>query len=190
MKWRKLNRVLHRDIGYLFFGMSVIYGISGIALNHIDNWDPSYHIRSEKVSLPGLATSPGRSAETGLSIQSAKQILRDLKISNRYKNHYFPVPGNLKIFVEGGTVSIDQASGNGLIEIVTRRPFLFQFNFLHYNNPKFLWTWFADLYGAGLVLMAFTGLWMIQGKRGFSGRGKWYVIAGIFIPLVFLLLYL
>ena len=54
MRWGKLNRILHRDIGYFFFGMSVIYGLSGIALNHLDDWDPSYNIRNEQV-----LTDPG-----------------------------------------------------------------------------------------------------------------------------------
>lgn len=189
MNWRKLNRVLHRDIGYFFFGMSVIYGISGIALNHIDDWDPSYQIRNDSVAVdPVFLVSLTR--EGGLTAETAKQLLEELDITSRYKNHYYPVPGMLKIFVDGGTVTLNQATGDGVIEIVSRRPVFYQFNFLHYNNPKFLWTWFADIYGGGLVVMAFTGLWMIQGKRGFTGRGKWYVIAGILIPLIFLVLYL
>jgi uncharacterized protein len=189
MNWRKLNRILHRDIGYFFFGMSIIYGISGIALNHIDDWDPSYHIRSERVRLePAYLHDLTGSGE--LTTQKAKELLEDLEVSSHYKNHYFPSSNILKIFVEGGSVTLNLGTGEGIIEIVSRRPVFYQFNFLHYNNPKFLWTWFADIYGAALVLMAFTGLWMIHGKRGFSGRGKWYVIAGILIPVIFLLLYL
>ncbi len=34
MNWRKWNRWIHRELGFLFFGMTIIYGISGIALNH------------------------------------------------------------------------------------------------------------------------------------------------------------
>ena len=40
MSIRKWIRVIHRDMGYIFFGMSLIYGISGIALNHLDDWNP------------------------------------------------------------------------------------------------------------------------------------------------------
>jgi hypothetical protein len=238
MNWRKLNRILHRDIGYFFFGMSIIYGISGIALNHIDDWDPSYQIRNEETRIepsllqpgltsrgdltgepgltkeggltreggltgkpgltsrggltgePGLTKAGGLTGEPGLTREEAISILQAVNVSNRYKSHYFPAPKTLKIFVEGGSVIFNMITGEGIIEIVSRRPVFYQFNFLHYNNPKFLWTWFADIYGAGLVIMALTGFWMIQGKRGFYGRGKWYVIAGILIPVLFLLLYL
>ena len=49
INWRKWNRVLHRDLGYLFFGMSVIYALSGIALNHVNDWNPSYIITQTTV---------------------------------------------------------------------------------------------------------------------------------------------
>lgn len=202
MNWRKLNRILHRDIGYFFFGMSIIYGISGIALNHIDDWDPSYQIRNEETRVEPSLLQPDQTKQTGLmregglttgpglTREEALGILKAVNVNSRYKNHYFPSGNMLKIFVDGGSVTFNRMTGEGMIEIVSRRPVFYQFNFLHYNNPKFLWIWFADIYGAGLVLMAITGLWMIQGKKGFYGRGKWFVIAGIVIPVLFLLLYL
>ena len=184
MKWRKLNRTLHRDIGYFFFGMSIIYGISGIALNHIDDWDPSYNIRNEAIRVDPAGI--GRD----LTADQARGVLQEVGVRERYKSHYFPREDLLKIFVKGGSVNLNLRDGNGVIETVSRRPVFFEFNFLHYNNPKFLWTWFADIYGAGLVIMAITGLFMIQGKKGLTGRGKWYLAAGILIPIVFLLFYL
>lgn len=133
---------------------------------------------------------PDESAESPVTVVIVDQILEKVKVFNRYKSHYFPSGNMLKIFVDGGSVTLNKTTGEGIIEFISRRPVFYQFNFLHYNNPKFLWTWFADIYAAGLVIMAFTGLWMIQGKRGFTGRGKWYVIAGILIPVFFLLFYL
>ena len=58
MKLRKWNRIIHRDMGYIFFGMSVIYGLSGIALNHLDDWNPNYIIKIREVILEDLP-SPG-----------------------------------------------------------------------------------------------------------------------------------
>ena len=48
MNWRKWNRWTHRELGYLFFGMTIIYGVSGIALNHgvARHWDPGIISRS------------------------------------------------------------------------------------------------------------------------------------------------
>ncbi|MFT6900575.1 MAG: hypothetical protein ACJAXS_000745 [Colwellia sp.] len=50
--WFKLNRTLHRDIGYLCIGLAIVFAISGIALNHVGDWDPNYIVeRTEKVFL-------------------------------------------------------------------------------------------------------------------------------------------
>lgn len=184
MRWRKLNRILHRDIGYFFFGMSIIYGLSGIALNHIDDWDPSYIIRNERVQVEPEVLKPGMSKEQVLD------VLDELDIDNRFKSFYYPRADILKVFLKGGSVTFNITSGAGNLELVTRRSVFYEFNFLHYNNPKFIYTYFSDIYGAGLMIMAFTGLFMLQGRKGLSGRGKWFVGIGILIPLIFLLFYL
>ena len=54
IRWRYWNRVLHRDIGYLCVGMTLIYALSGIALNHIDDWNPSYTVTRTAVQWPDV----------------------------------------------------------------------------------------------------------------------------------------
>jgi len=184
MSWRKLNRVFHRDIGYFFFGMSIIYGISGIALNHIDDWDPSYNIRNEQVKV-----NPA-DLDRSITREQITVLLEELDVDQKLKSYYFPNPNYLKIFVKGGSVTLNTASGLGNLELVSRRPVFFEFNFLHYNNPKSLYTYFADVYGGALTIMAITGIIMLQGKRGLRGRGKWFVGIGLIIPLIFLLFHL
>jgi len=63
-------------------------------------------------------------------------------------------------------------------------------NFLHLNESKKLWTWMADLYAIALALLAITGLFVLKGKKGITGRGAWLTGAGVVIPVVFLLMYL
>ena len=55
-QWRKWFRVVHRDFGYLFFGLTLVYSISGIALNHLDDWNSNYIIVRKEISL----SDPGR----------------------------------------------------------------------------------------------------------------------------------
>ena len=40
--WRKLNNALHRDVGYLVVGLTIVYAVSGLAVNHRADWNPSY----------------------------------------------------------------------------------------------------------------------------------------------------
>ena len=44
---RKLNfrpwlRAFHRDIGYFAVGLTVVYATSGLAVNHLKDWDPNF----------------------------------------------------------------------------------------------------------------------------------------------------
>ena len=45
------------------------------------------------------------------------------------------------------------------------------------------------LTGFRLLVLAITGLFVLKGKNGITGRGAWLTGIGILIPLVFLLLY-
>ncbi|MCA8915544.1 MAG: hypothetical protein KDB90_09040, partial [Planctomycetes bacterium] len=35
-------RGLHRDFGFFAVGLTFIYAVSGLAVNHINDWDPSF----------------------------------------------------------------------------------------------------------------------------------------------------
>ncbi|MCB9249542.1 MAG: hypothetical protein H6613_13835 [Ignavibacteriales bacterium] len=52
MKIRKLIRKLHRDVGYIAFGLTIIYSISGIAVNHVSDWNPNYSIEKDSLIIP------------------------------------------------------------------------------------------------------------------------------------------
>jgi hypothetical protein len=184
MKLRKWNRILHRDLGYIFFGMSVIYGLSGIALNHLDDWNPDYIIRTHEIVLDEFP-APG-----AVSREQAKDLVEKLDNDYQYKSHFFPRENLLKIFLKQGSATINLESGRTYIEILKKRSVFHEVNFLHYNKPKKLWTWFSDAFAVALILMAFTGLFMIRGRKGISGRGAWLTAVGILIPVIFLLLWL
>ncbi len=179
LTWRKWFRVIHRDFGYLFFGVTLIYAISGIAINHLDDWNPNYIITAEDI-------------QTTLDHRSDKaDILEMLKQHDEYKNyknHYFPSENGLKIFLKNGVVYVNLSSGKGLIEKNRRRSVFREMNYLHYNPIKY-WTWFSDLYAAALIALAITGLFLVRGKKGITGRGAWLTVLGILIPLIYLLIY-
>jgi hypothetical protein len=184
MKIRKWLRIIHRDMGYIFFGMSVVYGVSGIALNHLDDWNPDYII---KISEANLQHVP---AAKDISREVAGSLVRQIDQDYQYRSHFFPGPGTLKIFIKQGSVTVNLDSGRAYIEVIKRRAVFREMNFLHYNKPKKLWTWFSDAFALALVLLAISGLFMIRGKKGITGRGAWLTALGILIPVIFLILYL
>ena len=199
-RWRKWNRILHRDLGYLCAALTLIYAVSGIAVNHVSDWNPNYDIREETVAFPGIAAAPGSTPAPGAAPASgaapapgsdawARAALAALDVDAAYRGTYRPEPGTVDIFVDGGTVTVEPAAGRATIEVVRPRPLLRPANFLHLNEAKGLWTWMADLYAVALFLLALTGLFVIKGRKGITGRGAWLTGIGLAVPLLFLLLY-
>ena len=183
-KLRKWSRILHRDIGFFFIGTTLIYGISGIALNHLSDWNANYVVEIKEFN-------------TSLSLENSSNIKRDIltlldNIDNRknYKKHYYPSSNKLKIFLKGGSsIVVNTISGYGRTEYLKRRPLIYEVNYLHYN-PNRLWTWFSDAFCAALILFAITSLFMLKGKKGIWGRGGIYTLLGIIIPILFLWYYM
>ncbi|MFN8258692.1 MAG: PepSY-associated TM helix domain-containing protein [Bacteroidales bacterium] len=179
---RKWGRIIHRDFGYLFFGASIIYGISGIALNHISDWNPNYTVELTEYSTTIDFKNTDKLRE------NIDQLLDDIGDRKDYKKHYFPKPGELKIFLSGGSsVVVDVTTGDVTAEILKRRPLFYQVNYLHYN-PSHYWTWFSDIYAGALILLALSGLILIKGKKGITGRGAWLTAIGILVPILFLII--
>ncbi len=182
-KWlRKWSRILHRDVGYFFIGTSLIYGLSGIALNHLKDWNPSYQVQTEVFST-NLDLQRGAPKETILSLveQEGDKLA--------YKSHYYPDDTYLKVFLKGGsTLIVNTESGKGKAEFLQKRPVFYEVNYLHYN-PNAWWMWFSDLYAVALIFLSLTSFFIVKGKKGAWGRGGVYIAIGFIIPIVFLIIF-
>jgi len=181
-KWRKWFRIIHRDLGYFFVTMTLIYAISGFAINHLNDWNPNYIIETKhfKVNIP--------KTKEEITKQDVFGILKKFGREDNYKKHYFPGGTKLKIFIDGGSFVVDLKDGNGVFETIQRRPVFHLVNYLHYNPGKW-WVWYADFYAVALFIFAITGLFMVKGRKGFKWRGLLFALAGTLLPLIFILLY-
>ncbi|MFO7755319.1 MAG: PepSY-associated TM helix domain-containing protein [Bacteroidales bacterium] len=182
MKWRKINRVTHRDIGYLIAGMTIIYAVSGIALNHKNDFNPNYVI-DQRMFTTEISFTRDEGNE-----EKVQQLLEELGETDNYKTSYYPRGNKLTVFLIGGQAVVDTQTGEGYVERISRRPLLYQFNFLHYN-PGIWWKWFSDIFCVSLILVTITGLFIVKGKNGITRRGALLTAAGIILPLIFLFIY-
>ena len=176
---RRWNRATHRDLGYFFFGVTLIYAISGIALNHLNDWNPSYSVNNATYSF-----------EKGLNQKdiTKEKVLDWLETAgheDRYKKYYFPDSQSVKIFLKSGSMTVNLSTGQGNLELLVKRPFLYEFNYLHYNPIKW-WTYFSDVYSVALIIIAITGLFIVRGKNGIKKRGAILTLAGITVPAIFI----
>lgn len=110
--------------------------------------------------------------------------------SSEYSDSFRPDSSSLEIFTEDGLISVELITGDMRLERVKSRTLLRKANFLHLNHAKKLWTYVADLYAIALGLLTMTGLFVLKGKKGITGRGAWLTGMGLLIPVVFLWLYL
>jgi hypothetical protein len=182
MNLSKLNRITHRDIGYLIAGLTIIYALSGIALNHKHDWNPNYIIDNTSFTTDAVVT------RQSINDDNAIRILKEVPGNPEYKTYYFPSGDILTIFVEGGLVRIDTRTGMGHLERISKRPLFYQINFLHYN-PGVWWKYFSDIYCIALILVTITGLFIVKGRNGITKRGAILTIIGIVLPLLFLFFY-
>lgn len=181
--WRRLNNVLHRDLGYLACTLTVLYAVSGIAVNHIEDWNASYATRLEHFTLTPPAGAGPEALQSGLI---AKLGLDPASVRGWHR----PEPGRFVLFLpDGGEAVLDTVTGAGTWKRLRPRPFLFESNVLHLNHIKGVWTYVADAYALVLLILAVTGLFVLKGDKGLMGRGKWWVLAGTVIPAAFVLYY-
>lgn len=177
MRWRHLFRVVHRDIGYVAVALTIAYALSGIAVNHIDDWNPSYTFSERAVEVGPLPA--GTLAEQEAFVVTALALDR-----KDVKGHFADTATSLRVFLtDGQEARVDTRTGRGTLKTIATRPVFFEVNALHLNNLKGVWTYVADIFAIALMILALTGMTMMKGDRGLAGRGKYFVGAGLTLPI-------
>ncbi|MBE2279708.1 MAG: PepSY-associated TM helix domain-containing protein [Ignavibacteriaceae bacterium] len=183
-KVRKWIRILHRDIGYISAGLVIIYAISGIAVNHVNDWNPNNIVEKQTMNIGAVPDSLWESENL------TEYLKQKVNIDLEFRSSFRPDIDMFKLFYDGSTVDIDLSTGEVNIESVRTRQVFRQFNFLHLNDAKGVWTFVADLFAAGLIFLAISGLFMIRDKKmPLTKRAIWMSLAGVAIPVVFLIIY-
>ena len=185
-KPRLWNILIHRYLGYFFLGLTVVYAISGLAVNHIEDWNPNYITEVRQVPLPPLAASDN------LTATEAQALFAQLGITKPFnpENVFYPDERQIQVILAGNEkLTLFPAEQRAEHEVVKRRPVLHAFNFIHLNSAKKLWTWYADFYAISLLIIAITGLFMKKGKEGIWGKGGILALAGMVVPVILMLMY-
>lgn len=179
LRWRPRLRSLHRDVGYLLVGLTFVYAASGLAVNHIDDWDPNFTQFERTHALAAPLPDDERAA--------AQMVLEQLDIDE--------VPSDVFLYEQELEIQLDNRSlfvdGNAMT-ILDRgqdpRPLLRLANWLHLNRGKQAWTVVADAYAVLLLFLACSGMLMLPGKKGIAGRGWILVLIGAAVPIGYVVL--
>ena len=177
--WRRLNRAVHRDAGYLVAGLTLLYAISGVAVNHRADWNPSYRIAPESRRFAPLPVTDRETMEAA--------VVAALDLPGRPRSSFRRAPERIELYYDGWSVEADVSAGVATTTRPRERPLLREANYLHLNEPKGAWTWLADAYAVLVGTLAITGVLVLRGRDGLAGRGKWLVVAGLVPAILFLL---
>jgi len=173
-------RAVHRDAGYLAVGLTLVYALSGLAVNHIADWDPSFEQVSHTHQLQGpLPTEPEA---------ASRRVLAELGVREVPREVYAAEPGAVDIVFDRRTLHVSTTTGKVVEEGQSPRLFLRAANWLHLNRGKQAWTYVADTYAVLLLYLAISGLFMIPGRKGLLGRGAVIAAIGAAIPIAYVVL--
>ena len=174
-RWRAWLRAFHRDFGYLAIGFTVIYAISGIAQNHIEDWgEVSYRTYEQTKTITAIPD----------------ELPDDQAIAKVASMVDFGTPTSS--FRAGDEVRLEYANGAKVTVIGTqatiqgreRRAFIGVANWLHTARNKKGWKYVADIYAVLLLYLAISGIFMIKGKLGLKWRGALLITAGVAVPVL------
>ncbi|MBU8871624.1 MAG: hypothetical protein KOO60_12230 [Gemmatimonadales bacterium] len=179
-KFRKVCRWLHREAGFLAVGLTLVYAISGIAINHAHHWDANYSRTEEVLQIEPVGILPTAEAEP--------LVLDRLGITIPVKGIWRDSETLLQIFLDGVQYDVNLESGRVIRQGFAKRPLLYDVNFMHLNSGKKIWTVIADTYAGILILLALTGIFLVKGRKGLSGRGGVTMALGVVLPVVYAVL--
>ncbi len=179
--WRAWLRAAHRDMGYLAVGLTVVYALSGLAVNHIADWDPNFQGYETVHELGPLPS--GADADAVAAVVRAR-----LGLTEAPREVYGASADDVEIVWDKRTLHVNPLTGHVVDEGKKPRLLLRVANWLHLNRGKKAWRYFADAYAAGLLLLAASGMFMIKGPKGIVGRGAVLVAAGAAIPILYVTL--
>lgn len=172
---RRLNIATHRDLGYFFSILVIVYCLSGIALNHVDDWNPDFILTKQEVTIPSdyLITQIG---------DKELEVFSKMVGESGHKFVDSPTKDQLKIYYKDASLHLNFSTRKGLYEHISKRPIFYEVNAIHRNSLK-EWKWVSDAFAVLLIVITLTGLFILKGKHGLWGRGKWLIAAG-FVPVV------
>ncbi len=179
LAWRPRLRALHRDMGYVVVGLTFIYAVSGLAVNHIAEWDPNFRNYETLHELGPLAGNPDA---------VAKAAREKLGIHNEPREVYASSADDVEVLFDRRTLHINPLTGHVVDEGQKPRFLLRVANWLHLNRGKKAWRYIADTYAIVLLLLSMSGMFMIKGPKGLVGRGAVLIAAGVAVPILYVAL--
>ncbi len=177
-RWRGWLRAVHRDFGYLAVGFTIIYALSGLAINHISDWDPNFKASERTLTIEPIPAdlSDDEAVKRVLAATGTGTPDDVYRAGDEVRLSY---SGGSQVTVIGSQVTVQERSSRFFFRVA---------NWLHYNRGKKAWTYLADIYAVMLLYLAISGIFMIKGRLGLKWRGTILIGLGVAVPITYVVL--
>ena len=175
-RWRAWLRAIHRDVGYFAVGFTLLYACSGIAMNHVDDWNYSFNSSERTLKI---APVPDDATD-----EAAAKLVADAAGKGKPDDVY-RAGDEVRLSYSNGT-KVTAIGAEVTVQEVKSRFFFRAATWLHAAKGKKGWKYIADVYAVLLMYLAVSGLFMIKGKLGLRWRGTILVAMGLAAPVIYL----
>lgn len=163
-----IMRILHRDIGFLVIGLTLVYAFSGVTLIYRN----TNFFKREKTTINQLNQNL---EEVELAVQLG---IRNFQIEKK--------EGDIIYFREG---TYNTSTGIAEVSRVGYPHLLNEFVRLHKISGNNIWSLFFAIYGVLLLFLAISPLFMFKFGSSKSKRGFVLTGTGIVLTIILLLLF-
>lgn len=179
MKFDK--RAIHRDLGYFYVGLIISFAVSGIMMNHRNQWHPEKYV----IEKSSFQITPLEESQINDSV--VQDIVKANGIKDKFRRQSIK-KGELRISLEKTDIDIDIKTGKAEVTSFINTPVISQVMKLHKNTSNW-WIYYGDIFGLSLITIAITGTMLLaKSKYSFKRRGWKLALAGVVFPLVVLFL--
>jgi hypothetical protein len=177
-RWRAWLRAVHRDAGYLAVGFTIIYALSGIAMNHVDDWNYNYNASERSLAITPIPDD-ATDAQASKLVADAAGLGTPDEVFRAGDEVRLTYGNGTKVTAIGDSITVQEAKSRFFFRAAT---------WLHAAKGKAGWKYIADAYAVLLLYLAISGLFMIKGKLGLRWRGMLLVTAGFAVPIAYLVI--
>lgn len=179
MKFDK--RIIHRDLGYFYVGLIISFAVSGIMMNHRNQWHPEKYV----IEKSSFQITPLNESQINDSL--VQELVKANGINDKFRRQSVK-KGELRISLEKTDIDIDLKTGNAEVTSFINTPVISQLMRLHKNTSDW-WIYYGDIFGISLIVIALTGTTLLaKSKNSFRRRGWKLALAGVVFPLLVLFL--
>jgi hypothetical protein len=176
----KINsRTLHRDLGYFFTGLIIAFSLSGLLLNHRQDFNPlKYEYESREIQIPESMLVENVTDSIVTELNKEINITDNVRRYGVYKDIVW-------ISYKNADLEYNKQTGKGVFKRFIPTPVIAQMAQLHMSISKY-WIYYSDIFAISLIIIAITGMIFPKGRNSFRKYGWKLTIAGLVFPLIFL----